>query len=81
MLREISQTEKDKHRVISFKCGTNELHKITIGNINTASRLMVGRWERGGGLGGNGEGIRKYKLAVTTSSRGCEVQHGESGEQ
>ena len=51
MLREISQTEKDKHRVISFKCGTNELHKVTIGNINTASRLMVGRWERGWGAG------------------------------
>ena len=34
---------------------------------------MVARREVGWGLGGKGEGIKKYKLAVTEQTRGCKV--------
>ena len=30
-----------------------------------------------GGMGEKGEGLVKYKVAVTKQSWGCEVQHGE----
>ena len=33
--------------------------------IGTENRLMVARGEGVGGLGGKGEGIEKYRLAVT----------------
>lgn len=34
-----------------------------------------------GGLGKTEEGTKKYKLVVTKQSQGCEVQHGEYGQE
>ena len=52
--------------------------------IGTEKRLVVARlWVGGGvggwgevwGLGGKGEGVKKYKLVVTKYSQRCKVQH------
>ena len=45
--------------------------------IDTENSVMVARGEWGWGVGERGEGIKKYKLAVTELSWGCKVQHRE----
>lgn len=40
-------------------------------------KLIVARWEAVGELGEKGEGIKKYKLAVTKQLLECKVQHKE----
>ena len=42
---------------------------------DTESRLVGARREGVGELGKKAEGSKKYKLAVTKQSQGCEVQH------
>lgn len=42
---------------------------------------MVAKRDGGVELDEKGEGIKKYKLAVTKWSRGCKIQHSEYGQR
>ena len=46
---------------LKSKINKQNRNKLT----DTENILMIARWERIGGLGEKGEGIKKYKLAVT----------------
>lgn len=59
MLREISQTEKDKYRMISLICGIQKKKKKEL--IDTENRLVVAR---GGGWVKWVKGVKRYKLPV-----------------
>ena len=66
MLSKISQTEKDKYRMILHICESKDQSKwIKQTNSDTESKVMVARWARCGRLPEKGEGIEKYKAAVT----------------
>ena len=56
MLKEVSQTGKDKYHMISLECGSKEQNELT-------NKIEAG--EEGWGTGLKGEGIKRYKLAVT----------------
>ena len=45
--------------------------------VDTESRLVVATGDGAWGLGEKGEGIEKYRSAVTKYSRGCKVQRRE----
>ena len=64
MLSEISQTEKIQIAYDSIYIWNLENKQNRSRLIDTENKLMVARWERGWGLGGNGEGI-KYKVVLT----------------
>ena len=75
MLSEINQSDKGKYYMFSSLCGSKKQYKQT-NKTETDSQIQRTDWwlpEVKGVEGlGKGEGIKKYKLVVTTYSQGLE---------
>lgn len=55
----------------------NKRNKLKHRLTDTEDNLVMARVEESWGVGGKGEGMKKYELVVTKSSLGHRVQHKE----